>query len=191
MKQVSRYHPALATLHWMLAAIIIAALALGALVMAHIPNDSPRKMEALRSHMVGGTLILVLMGLRMLIRQLTAHPPAAPTGNMLLDRLAKISHRAFYALVFAQVATGLVMAVQAHLPEVLLLGKGNLPADFWVYPTRGLHYVVSRMLMGLIAIHVAAVFFHTFIRRDRLLRRMGFGRRVITAETDLRVLAPP
>ena len=181
MKQVSRYHPVLVTLHWILAVIIVAALALGALVMVHIPNTSPMKLEALRSHMIGGTLILILMGLRFLVRQVTAHPAPAPTGNALLDRLAWLSHRGFYLVVLAQVVTGLVMAFQAHLPEILFLGRGHLPADFWVYPTRGLHYFFSRVLMTLIALHLAGVLYHTFIRRDRLLRRMGFGRRAIDA----------
>ena len=41
--QVSRYHPALVTLHWALAALIVAALALGALVMVRIPTAIPRR----------------------------------------------------------------------------------------------------------------------------------------------------
>ena len=58
MPKVDRYHPALAALHWLMAVLIIAALALGALVMAKLPNSSPMKLEALRSHMAGGALIL-------------------------------------------------------------------------------------------------------------------------------------
>jgi hypothetical protein len=53
MNTVSRYHPLLAALHWLLALLLIAALALGALVLVNIPNSSPMKIEALRSHMEG------------------------------------------------------------------------------------------------------------------------------------------
>ena len=179
MKQVSRYNPVLVALHWALALIIIAALALGALVMVHIPNTSPMKLEALRSHMIGGALILVLMGVRFVLRQVTTLPAPAATGSAILDGLAWLSHRGFYLMVFAQVITGLVMAFQAHLPEVVFLGHGHLPPDFWAYPTRPLHYFFSRVLMTLIALHVAGVIYHTVLRRDRLLRRMGFGRRTI------------
>ena len=77
MTLVSRYHPLLAALHWILAVLIIAALALGALVMARIPNTDPMKFEALRSHMLGGTLILVLMLVRLVVRIRTRHPAAA------------------------------------------------------------------------------------------------------------------
>src|SRR5262249_36913572 len=48
---VSRYHPVLVVLHWFLALFIVAALALGALVLVKIPNTDPMKIEALRSHM--------------------------------------------------------------------------------------------------------------------------------------------
>lgn len=71
MTQVSRYHPVLVALHWALAVLIVAALVLGALVMVRIPNSDPAKLEALRSHMVGGILIL-LMQARFLVRMRTA-----------------------------------------------------------------------------------------------------------------------
>src|SRR3974377_1973837 len=61
MVQVSRYHPLLVALHWALAVLIMAALALGALVMVKIANSDPMNLEALRSHMTGGVLILLLM----------------------------------------------------------------------------------------------------------------------------------
>src|SRR5579872_3193474 len=57
MSQVSRYHPLLVSLHWLLALVILAALALGAVKMVHIPNSDPMKIEALRSHMAGGIAI--------------------------------------------------------------------------------------------------------------------------------------
>ena len=68
MTPVSRYHPLLVALHWILAVLIMAALTLGALVMVKIPNTSPMKFEALRSHMLGGTLILVLMLVRLVVQ---------------------------------------------------------------------------------------------------------------------------
>jgi cytochrome b561 len=175
--QVSRYHPLLVALHWFLAVFIIAALALGALVLAPRPNSSPMKIEGLRAHIIGGALILILMGLRFVVRQLSALPAPAPTGSRLLDGLSFVSHRAFYLLVLAQVASGLTMAVQANLFAVVFLHHGSLPHDFWIYEARTMHYVFSRTLMLLIALHIAGVLYHTFIRRDHLLRRMWFGRR--------------
>jgi cytochrome b561 len=179
MPKVSRYHPALVALHWLLAILIVAALALGALVMAKIPNSDPMKVEALRSHMFGGALILTLMLVRLLVRTRTAHPPAAPAGNTLLDKVAWASHRLFYGLVIAMAASGVAMALQARLFEIVFGERGPLPPDLWVYPIRSVHYLVSRLLMALIALHIAGALYHTLILKDGLLRRMAFGRRVL------------
>jgi cytochrome b561 len=183
MSGPSRYHPALVALHWALALLIIAALALGALVMAKMPNNDPMKVEALRSHMAGGVVILLLMLVRLVVRTVTQHPPSAATGAPSLDRLAWASHRLLYVAVLAMAGSGLVMALQADLPTILFGRGGALPADFWIFPLRTVHYLVSRLLMALIALHVAGALYHTLILRDGLLKRMVFGRRV-AAETD-------
>jgi cytochrome b561 len=178
MTLVSRYHPLLVALHWILAVLIIAALALGALVMVKIPNSDPMKVEALRSHMIGGTLILVLMLARLVVRARSRHPPIPSAGHPLLDRLAWASHRMLYVAVLGQAISGLIMALQTDLPGIVF-GGGTLPADFWIYPIRSIHYLFSRMLMVLIALHVAGALYHTLLLRDGLLRRMFFGRRFV------------
>jgi cytochrome b561 len=179
MAQVSRYHPLLVTLHWLSAVLIIAALALGALVMVKIPNSDPMKLEALRSHMGGGVLILLLMLVRLLVRTRTAHPATASAGHPRLDRLAWVSHRSLYVAVLGMAASGIFMAIQAGLPAIVFGSGGALPADFWVFPARTVHYLISRMLMGLIALHVAGALYHTLILKDGLLKRMLFGARVL------------
>lgn len=178
---VSRYHPALVVLHWVMALLVIAALALGALVLVKIPNTSPMKLEALRSHMFGGGAILVLMLIRLVVRSRSAHPAPASAGHPLLDRFAWASHRLFYVTVVAMAGSGIVMALQTGLFDAVFLGQGKLPADFWVFPVRGVHYALSRILMTLIAIHIVAALYHAFMLRDGLLSRMFFGRRTIHA----------
>jgi cytochrome b561 len=183
MTLVSRYHPLLVALHWILAVIIIAALTLGALVMVKLPNTDPMRLEALRSHMIGGSLILVLMLVRLVVRTRTEHPARPSTGIRVLDRLAWASHRLLYAVVLGQAISGVVMALQTGLPGILFGSGGALPADFWVYPIRSVHYVLSRTLMALIALHIIGALYHTLMLRDGLLRRMFFGRRIV-AEID-------
>jgi len=175
--QVSRYHPALVALHWLLALFIIAALALGALVLVRIPNNDPMKLEALHSHMTGGAIIVLLMLTRLVARARTRHPSRASTGRPSLDKLAWISHRLFYFLVVGMAASGGVMAVEADLPSIVFGGHGTLPADFWIFAPRYVHYAFSRLLMILIAVHITGALYHTFIVRDRLLSRMAFGAR--------------
>jgi len=183
MHRTVRYHPSLVALHWLAAPLIIAALALGVLVLAKIPNTDPMKIEALRGHMIGGFAILVLMLFRLFIRARTARPPEADARNAVFNAMARISHRALYLLVLAQAGSGVFMALQTHLPEIVFLHHGTLPADFWAFPIRRVHYAVSRALMGLIALHAAGALYHALVLRDGLLRRMWFGRRK-AAEPD-------
>ena len=182
MTQVSRYHPALVVLHWGLALLITAALALGALGLARIPNTSPMKLEALRSHMSGGIIILALMLARLLVRMRSAHPPRASAGHRRLDQLAWASHRLFYVTVIAMAGSGIVMALHTGLFDSVFVGHGQIPRDFWIFPVRSVHYALSRLLMALIALHVAAALYHIVILRDGLLKRMFFGRRLITSK---------
>ena len=191
MDQVSRYHPLLVALHWVLALMIIAALALGALVMVKIPNTDPMKFEALSSHMSGGILILVLMLVRLFVRMRTRHPAPVTAGNPLLDRTAWASHRMFYIAVVGMAGSGLFMAVQTGLFGIVFGGHGSLPPDFWVFSVRTVHYAFSRLLMALIALHVVAALFHALVLRDGLLRRMFFGRRVVKTNLDAAILNRP
>jgi cytochrome b561 len=147
--------------------------------MAPMANTNPAKLAALRLHMTGGTLILILMSLRLILRRFTLRPPQAKTGRSLLDRLGRFSHTAFYGFVIAMTLSGLTMAVQTGVIRLVAGGHPPMPPDFWAFPIRTVHYVISRVLMGLIALHLAAVVYHTFIRRDHLLRRMGFTGRAI------------
>jgi len=132
--------------------------------------------------MIGGSLILVLMLVRLVVRMRTEHPARPSTGIQALDRLAWVSHRMLYGAVLGMAISGLIMALQTGLPGILF-GGGALPADFWVYPIRSVHYVISRVLMTVIALHIAGALYHTLLLRDGLLRRMFFGRRIV-AKTD-------
>src|SRR5260370_30253891 len=148
MQSVARYHLLLVLIHWFLALLIVAALALGALVLVKIPNSDPMKIEAVRSHMIGGSLILILMLIRLFVRAGTAHPAAATTGNSTLDRLAWLSHRLLYVLVLSQAVSGLFMALQAGPPDLVFRGNGAFPADFWVVSLRSVPYPLSRPFMA-------------------------------------------
>jgi len=187
---VSRYHPVLVVLHWFLALLIIATLVLGAFVLVKIPNASPMKLKGLSSHMIGGMIILGLMLVRLVIRTRSAHPAVASAGHPLLDWLGWMSHRLFYVTVIVMAASGIVMALQTGLFETVFFGHGQVPADFWIYPIRSVHYVLSRLLMTLIALHIVAAFYHALVLRDGLFGRMFFGRRKIVQTSLLTRVQP-
>jgi cytochrome b561 len=172
MTLASRYHPLLVTLHWLLAVLILVALAVGFLGLAAMSNADPRKIAVLRWHMAGGMLILALMIVRFIVRLLTARPAPA-------NRLAPVVHYGFYLLVVLMVATGFATGLAAGLPEIVFAGSGApLPQSFAAYPTFQAHFWLATLLVGLIALHVGAALHHHLVQRDGLLRRMGFGRRL-------------
>jgi len=147
MKQVSRYHPLLVTLHWVLAVLIIAALAIGFFVLAAMPNVDPQKIGVLLVHMAGGMLILALMVIRFAVRMWTSRPAAATTGYPLLDRIAPITHYGFYVLVLLMVGSGYTTAILAGLPAIVFGGSGApLPPTFKIYPSFVAHGILRRSL---------------------------------------------
>ncbi len=179
MKQVSRYHPLLVALHWLLAVLIIAQLALGFFGLAATPNADPRKIGLLQVHMAGGVSILGLMVVRFIVRMLTSRPADATTGYPLLDRIAPISHYGFYVLVLVMAGTGFATAIIAGLGEIVFGAPGAaLPPTLTIYPTFVAHVLTAMLLVGLIVLHVIAALYHQLVRKDRLFRRMSFGRRV-------------
>ena len=176
MTQPLRYHRALVTLHWLLAVLLIAMLAVGTLTLKTVPNASPDKIDALRGHMIAGGLILLLTLVRLIVRLSTRHPAPATTGNALLDRLAPLTHWALYLMVLVMAGSGVAMSVLAGLPEIVFNGVGSLPVNFDALPPRAVHGIVAKLLMLAIGLHVAAALFHQFVRRDNLLHRMRWGR---------------
>ena len=172
MTPASRYHPLLVVLHWLLAILILAALAVGFFGLAAMPNADPAKIAVLRWHMAGGMLILALMLVRLFVRLVTAKPAPA-------NRLASLVHYAFYLLVVLMVGTGFATGLLAGLPEIVFAGSGApLPATFAVYPTFQAHFWLATLLAALIVLHVLAALYHQLVQRDGLLRRMGLGRPV-------------
>ena len=184
MTTVSRYHPVLVALHWILALLVLADLTVGTAVVRHVPNDLPRKVDVLRMHAIGGTLILTLTLVRLGVRALSSKPARASADAQWLDRLAWLSHWSLYVAVLGIALSGLAMGMQAHLPDIVFMRQGRLPDSFWIYPMRYVHLFFSRLLMALIALHVAGALYHTFILRDRLLARMGFGKRHSVTRAD-------
>jgi cytochrome b561 len=181
MKQVSRYHPLLVTLHWLLAVLIIATLVVGFFLLAAMPNSDPQKISVLRVHMAVGMLILALMAIRFVVRTLTARPERATTGYPLLDRIAPITHHGFYVLVLLMVGSGFTTAILAGLPAIVFGGSGApLPTSFMIFPSFVAHGWIAALLAGFIVLHVLAALYHQFVRRDQLFARMFYGRRAST-----------
>lgn len=175
---MQRYHPLLVALHWLMALMILVALAAGGLILANMPPDSPDKVSGLGGHMIFGMAIGVLLILRLITRTRSTHPAQAQTGNALLDRIGGWTHWGFYALIAGMVGTGLATALGAGLFPIVYGGAAEtLPEGLATLPTRVAHGLIATLLVALIALHIAAALYHQIILKDGLLRRMWFGKR--------------
>jgi len=179
MPESMRYHPAQVGLHWLSAVLVILALAMGALSLKHIPNaEAAQKIFALKGHMAMGLAIAFIVALRLALRLSLEQPRPATSGNVWLDRLARVVHAALYLAVLGMAASGLALAVQAELPGIVFGNSAApLPESFWDYAPRTVHGAIAKLLLALVALHAGAALYHQFVRRDGLMRRMWLGRR--------------
>lgn len=176
MTTVTRYHPLLVGLHWLLALAIIGNLAVGGLVLEEMANSDPAKPALLRLHMATGLAILALMVVRLVTRWRSRKPPPVD-GARSLRWLATANHWGLYLLTFAMVSTGLGTAQLAGLFPILEGKSVPLPASFDVVPPFAGHVLFASLLLGLLALHVAAALWHAFVKRDGIFGRMWFGAR--------------
>jgi cytochrome b561 len=180
MPTVTRYHPLLVALHWVLTLGITVSLVRSFIGLAHMSNADPAKLVALRLHMTAGMVISTVMLIRLAVRFKTAKPPVSTAESSALNPLAAITHYSFYALVFGMAATGLATALLAGLFPIVYGHSGApLPHSFLVYPTRIAHGIIGWTLAILVGLHIVAVLFHQFVKKEGVLRRMWFGRRTV------------
>jgi cytochrome b561 len=175
---MKKYHPLLVALHWLLIPLLGLALIMGDEVLSHTANDAPEKIGLLKSHMIMGGTILVLMLVRFFTRIFSKHPAHIDTGKPLMDKLAVVAHGALYWLVFFMAASGIALAIQTGLPDIIFNGSGAaLPADFHDFTPRLVHGLLSKVLLIMIVLHVLAAFYHQLILKDSIFSRIWFGNR--------------
>ena len=175
---MQRYHPVLVALHWLMALMLLIALAAGGLVLDNMANDDPDKILALTGHMSAGMVIGALLVVRLATRLRTRLPPRATTGNALLDRIGTWTHWGFYVLVAGMVLSGLATALGAGLFPIVFGGAAEtVPEELSGLPQRAAHGWIATVLAALIVLHVSATAYHQLVLKDGLLRRMWFGSR--------------
>lgn len=170
----ARYGYIAMLLHWLVAVLIIAAFALG-VVMVDIPGLTPTKLRYFSWHKWLGVTVLSLAALRLLWRLWQGAPPAVPMPRW-QQRASAIGHVILYVLMFAVPLSGYFYSLAAGVP-VVYLGLWPLPvlieADPVLKPVlKQLHLALVYTLLAIVVVHVLAAIKHQFIDRDGLLKRM-------------------
>lgn len=165
-----RYATSQILVHWVSTLAIFFLLITGTFILAELPNTAD-KIGNLRIHMLVGAFVGLLVLLRLWLRRRNPAPP--PVAGYKLARAVRIALNAGLLIL---VLSGSVLAIQSGTLDAVF-GTGVLPADYMDYLPRKVHGIVSKVVMGLIALHVAGALYHQLILKDRLLGRMGFGKR--------------
>lgn len=170
----ARYGLVAVSLHWLGAALIFAAFALG-VVMVDIPGLTPTKLRYFSWHKWLGVTVLALAAIRLLWRLWRGAPP--PVTMPRWQQLASSGgHALLYLLMFAVPLSGYFYSLAAGVP-VVYLGLWPLPvlieADPVLKPVlKQLHFALVYSLFAMVLIHVVAAIKHQWVDRDGLLRRM-------------------
>ena len=168
----TRYGSVAIAIHWLTALLIVMLFVTG--LLAAGTTDAAAKLALLRAHIPLGAGALLLTLLRIVWWLVADRRPDLPSNQPAWQKfMAKAVHIALYAIVLESASSGIATIVlSGALP--MIIGGGTLPDLASVLP-RAVHGIGSKLMLGLLALHVGAALYHQFIRRDHLLARMGVG----------------
>jgi cytochrome b561 len=169
------YHPVAKSLHWITAPLVLGLFGIG-LWMTGLPI-SLLKLQVYAWHKWIGLTVLAFTLLRLLWRWRSPPPPLPPSVAPWEMKLAPVVHWTLLALLLAMPVSGWLMSSAAGV-SVMWFGfipmPDLVPRDQDLFAAlRGTHYVLSRLLILAIVLHLAAVIRHDVLRRDGIFRRMS------------------
>jgi cytochrome b561 len=162
-------------LHWIMAALIFAAIALG-VVSAYLPAGLKPRPDLLELHKSIGFTILALLVIRVIWRLIAGEPPyRTPLGR--LNHLAsRAGHAALYGMMLFMPISGYLYSGAGgySLPWFGLFQWPRLvPRDEDISAWgKLLHDRGGWVIIAVVALHLAAVVWHHWIKRDEVLSRM-------------------
>lgn len=178
MTEPATYSPLQRWLHWIIGFMVILLIPAGLYMVAryNAVDFDPITTALFDSHKLAGLVVLALVIVRLAVRLRRGVPAPAATLSAPQRFAAHAVHLALYALLLAMPVLGWVGASMYELDT--LPGGLRLPAI--VGPDKDMagrvfywHFIGGLVLAGLIAVHAAAAFYHRFIVRDDVYRRMA------------------
>ena len=163
-------------LHWTMAAGLLATIPIG----LRIANGEPSLalIPWFGAHKTIGLALLALVLLRLAWHRITPPPGPLPGGPPWADRLARATHRAFYALLILVPLSGWIGSAATGL-DTVVFGRWTVPAIAPASPALeaaafAIHRALAYALAALILLHVAGAL-RRAAKGDGTLRRMIAG----------------
>ena len=172
------YSPFARLMHWLTLAFVAVLVPVG-MAMTYRGKDLNIWDELTNTlysgHKLAGFVLLWLIVIRLGYRLMKGAPADEPTLTPFQAFASHAVHWAMYALLIAIPVLGWI-GVSAF-PALQVFAGASLPAI--VGPDRALaeqvlavHGILARVLMLLVAVHIAAALYHHFVCKDGVLRRM-------------------
>lgn len=175
MTPLPRYALPARLLHWLVAGLVVAQIALG--WAAERAEDRDAGFQLIRTHYQAGVMIFGLMILRLTWRLAKGAPPHPSGEPRWRKQAATITHTGLYALLLTMPVSGYVIWVWMDAP-MTVFGLFDLPKMFvppaedetWRANAWYIHVYSSWLLVFLIVLHIGAALWHELILGDRLIR---------------------
>jgi len=158
--------------HWLTALLIVGLFASGLLAAGQ--TDPNAELALVRLHAPLGAGVLVLTLLRIVWWWIADRRPDSPSDLPDWQKFtAKAVHIGLYLVILVLASSGIATLILSGAIPAIVSGT-TLPDLDTVLP-RLVHDTAAKAMLALLALHIGAALYHQFIRRDRLMARMGLG----------------
>ena len=174
------YNGVAKALHWLVLALLAVQFGV-AWSMPDVGRDT--KPEGLIAwHLSVGTVILLVMLVRLGWRMVSTVPPAPANLPPALRWLSRITHFLLYGILIVLPLLGWINASSrgwaVHLFGVIPLPALVASGSEWGHGIGEVHALVALVLLGIVGLHVLGALYHQFVLRDSLVttRMVSRGR---------------
>ncbi|WP_070963943.1 cytochrome b [Vibrio sonorensis] len=169
------YSSTLIVLHWVLALFVFVALFMGNDI-ASLSNELDLKVDRLVVHMSAGLIMGLAFAARLLLKRRGANRVPKEKQPSMLITLASAYHTLLYVLVFGVVISGVVMALEVDI-FTIVEQEATMPNNLSLILSHQVHGALTQALVVASALHILAAFYHQFILKDGLLKRMMISKK--------------
>jgi cytochrome b561 len=169
-----RFTPLQRALHWLMAACILAMFFIG---VGMVSTLAPKYLPLIAIHKSLGTLIFILVLIRLVVRWRYGAPPLPADLPAPIKLAAVLSHYVLYTLMIVMPLLGWAMLSAANYPVVLYGGvhfpmllpqSDSLHTALW-----NAHFYLAFVFFAIVLMHLAAALFHAWVRHDGVFEAMA------------------
>lgn len=165
-------------LHWIVAAVVLLMIPAG-LVMTREGLPRPIQDTLFLFHKNTGVLLFFVILVRLAYRLTHPAPPLPASVPPWQRAVARTTHVLLYVLLIVMPVAGFIRVRAGGFPIELLdrlgvgpwIAKSESLANF----AQGVHWTGAMLLIGLLALHIGAAFYHALFLRDGVWEGMSLS----------------